>query len=86
MPIIAVQRVGGRTVEMMKGLKVAHWLGVLMLATGIMLYSFTTLTQEVSGILLISCLIGLGLVLMSPFPMVLFIQWARAQENSNSSQ
>lgn len=71
---------------MMKGLKVAHWLGVFMLATGIMLYSFTTLTQEVSGILLISCLIGLGLVLMSPFPMVLFIQWARAQENSNSSQ
>ena len=56
MPIIAVQRVGGRTVEMMKGLKVAHWLGVFMLATGIMLYSFTTLTQEVSGILLISCL------------------------------
>ncbi|MCZ4339036.1 hypothetical protein [Shewanella colwelliana] len=71
---------------MMKGLKIAHWLGVFMLATGIMLYSFTALTQEVSGILLISCLIGLGLVLMSPFPMVLFIQWARAQENSNSSQ
>ncbi|AVV83623.1 hypothetical protein SPWS13_1830 [Shewanella putrefaciens] len=30
--------------------------------------------------LFISSLIGLGLVLMSPYPVVLFIQWAKQQE------
>ncbi|QYJ85602.1 hypothetical protein K0I73_15625 [Shewanella mesophila] len=65
---------------MMIGLKIAHWLGLCMLVVGLAIYGFTSLTQEVNGMLLVATLIGLGLVMMSPFPIVMFIQWARSQE------
>ncbi len=61
-------------------LKCLHWVGVLMLICGLSVYMFTQLSLDISGILLISCLIGLGLVLMSPYPVVLFIQWAKHQD------
>jgi len=67
---------------MMTGLKIAHWVGVLMLMIGLAIYAFTSLTQEINGMLIVATLIGLGLVMMSPFPIVMFFQWARSQEES----
>ncbi|MCU8009601.1 hypothetical protein ACRN9F_12050 [Shewanella oncorhynchi] len=61
-------------------LKFLHWLGVLMLVCGFGFYMLTQWSLEISGMLLISSLIGLGLVLMSPYPVVLFIQWAKRQD------
>ncbi|MCU8068585.1 MULTISPECIES: hypothetical protein [unclassified Shewanella] len=61
-------------------LKFLHRLGVLMLVCGLGFYMLTQWSLEISGMLLISSLIGLGLVLMSPYPVVLFIQWAKRQD------
>ncbi|MCU7976036.1 hypothetical protein L5M43_12315 [Shewanella sp. SW36] len=61
-------------------LKFLHWLGVLMLVCGLGFYMLTQWSLEISGMLLTSSLIGLGLVLMSPYPVVLFIQWAKRQD------
>ncbi|EGM71517.1 hypothetical protein [Shewanella sp. HN-41] len=66
--------------SIMNLLKFLHWLGVLMLVCGIGIYLLTQWSQEISGMLLISTLIGLGLVLMSPYPVVLFVQWAKRQD------
>ncbi|MGL5046181.1 MAG: hypothetical protein ACRC6S_01000 [Shewanella sp.] len=64
-------------------LKFLHWLGVLMLVCGIGFYMLTQWSLGMSGMLLISSLIGFGLVLMSPYPVVLFIQWARRQDEQS---
>ncbi|MEC4728136.1 hypothetical protein HWQ46_21605 [Shewanella sp. D64] len=64
----------------MKTLKVMHWLGLVLLFSGVALYLFTDISQVVSGIVTVSTLIGLGAVMISPFPVVLFIQWAKAHE------
>ncbi|MCG9754878.1 hypothetical protein L1D40_06465 [Shewanella insulae] len=69
---------------MMTGLKLAHWLGLAMVLVGLGIYGLTSWTEQIQGILLVSSLIGLGLVMMSPFPIVLFIQWAKAQERDES--
>ena len=64
----------------MKALKVMHWMGLVLLITGVATYLFTDMSQVVSGMVTVSTLIGLGAVMMSPFPVVFFIQWARRQE------
>lgn len=65
-------------------LKILHWIGVLLLICGIGVYLFTTMSLEVSGMLLIASLIGVGLVLMSPYPVALFIQWAKKQDENSA--
>lgn len=60
-------------------LKILHVLGLLMVIVGIALHSMTQMSLQVSGMLIVACLIGIGGVLMSPFPIVLFMQWARKQ-------
>ncbi|MCG9722319.1 hypothetical protein [Shewanella sp. Isolate7] len=67
---------------MMTGLKLAHWLGLAMVMVGLGIYGLTSWTEQMQGILLVSSLLGLGLVMMSPFPIVLFIQWAKAQDQT----
>lgn len=69
---------------MMTGLKLAHWLGLAMVMVGLGLYGLTSWTEQMQGILLVSSLLGLGLVMMSPFPIVLFIQWAKAQDQTQA--
>lgn len=69
---------------MMTGLKLAHWLGLAMVMLGLGIYGLTSWTEQVQGILLVSSLLGLGLVMMSPFPIVLFIQWAKAQDQTQA--
>ncbi len=43
-------------------------------------YFFTQLSLELSGMLVLSSLIGVGLMLMSPYPIVEFLQWAQQQD------
>lgn len=64
-------------------LKYLHWFGVLLLICGISVYLFTAMSLEVSGMLLIASLIGIGLVMMSPYPVALFIQWAKKQDEGS---
>lgn len=61
-------------------LKLLHWLGLVMVLAGLGLLSLTEVSGELAGMLVIAGLLGLGGVLMSPFPVVLFIQWARRQQ------
>lgn len=61
-------------------LKLAHWLGLVAVLVGITLLYFTELESEISGMTIIASLIGLGLVMMSPFPIAIFIQWAQRQD------
>lgn len=68
--------------SVMKFLKILHWIGLAMVLGGIWLYLGTELTAQVSGMLWASVLLGLGLVLMSPFPVVLVIEWARGQSST----
>ncbi|CAM3947957.1 MULTISPECIES: hypothetical protein [Shewanella] len=69
---------------MMTGLKLAHWLGLAMVMVGLGIYGLTSWAEQMQGILLVSSLLGLGLVMMSPFPIVLFIQWAKAQDQTQA--
>ncbi|MCH1929663.1 hypothetical protein L9G16_05665 [Shewanella sp. A25] len=64
-------------------LKFLHWLGVLLLGCGSAAFMLTDMSLKVTGMLVISSLIGLGLVLMSPYPVVLFIQWAKKQDEQS---
>lgn len=63
-------------------LKLADWLGLSLVAMGSCLHYFTLLGEKVMGMVLIASLIGIGLVMMSPFPVALFIQWAQKQDTT----
>lgn len=63
-------------------LKLAHWLGLTAVLLGTGTHYFTNFGSEVSGMTVIASLIGIGLVMMSPFPIALFIQWAQKQDAS----
>jgi uncharacterized membrane protein len=60
-------------------LKMLHWIGLSMQLCGIGLFFFTEMQQQVTGITIIASLAGLGMVMMSPFPIALFLQWAKDQ-------
>ncbi|MGL5360058.1 MAG: hypothetical protein ACRDBI_10155 [Shewanella sp.] len=62
-------------------LKFLHWFGLLMLVCGLGLHLLTSWSLVLNGMLVIASLIGLGLVLMSPYPVVLFVEWAKAQDD-----
>ncbi|WP_394205263.1 hypothetical protein [Shewanella waksmanii] len=57
-----------------------------MVLAGTVSYLYSDLAQDVTGMVTIASLIGIGLVAMSPFPVVLFIQWAKAQPTNKSSE
>ena len=63
-------------------LKMIHLLGLAMLLTAIGIYFLSDWSQQVAGMVLVASLAGLGMVLMSPFPIALFLEWARAQNPS----
>ncbi|GAA4883501.1 hypothetical protein [Ferrimonas pelagia] len=65
---------------MISTLKKLHWLGVLMLLTGMGMLWLTPLSQQLGAMVMIACLIGLGLVLMAPYPVLLLIDWAQKQD------
>ncbi|WP_308444237.1 hypothetical protein [Shewanella sairae] len=53
-----------------------------MLLTAVGIYFLSDWPQQIAGMVLVASLSGLGMVLMSPFPIALFLQWAKAQDSS----
>ncbi|MDD8061312.1 MULTISPECIES: hypothetical protein [Shewanella] len=71
---------------MIKLLKVLHFIGILMLLAGGYLYLQTDFTQQVSGMLMVASLIGIGTLIMSPLPVALVFEWARKQSTSDKPE
>ena len=65
---------------MLRIFKYLHFIGLAMLLLGIGLYSLSNYGNEVAGMLVIASLIGIGSVMMSPYPVVVFIEWAKKQD------
>jgi hypothetical protein len=59
-----------------KVFKILHIIGLTLFITGVASLLMTDIEQNVTGMVVISSLIGLGLVLVSPFPIALVFQWA----------
>ncbi|MGP1719598.1 hypothetical protein [Shewanella frigidimarina] len=71
---------------MIKLVKVLHFVGLIMLLVGIGLYWQSDIGQQVSGMLVIALLIGVGTLIMSPLPVALVIEWAKKQSPSSGSK
>ncbi|GGP52155.1 hypothetical protein GCM10009347_18960 [Shewanella algicola] len=69
---------------MIKLLKALHFIGIVMLLVGIFLYWQTDVVQQVSGMLVVASLIGVGTLMMSPLPVALVFEWARNQPTSDN--
>lgn len=57
-----------------------HLAGLALIGVGLYLLLFTDLTQQVSGMVAVSSALGLGGVLISPYPVVKFITWSQQQD------
>lgn len=62
-----------------------HLAGLGLIGTGLYLLLFTTYTSDVKGMLITSCALGLGAVMISPYPVVKFIEWSQSQADNTSS-
>ena len=71
---------------MIKLIKVLHFVGLIMLILGVGLYWQSDLAQQVSGMLVIALLIGIGTLIMSPLPVALVIEWAKNQSSNSASK
>ncbi|MCW8329898.1 hypothetical protein MD588_13895 [Photobacterium sp. SDRW27] len=58
--------------SLLKVFKLLHIVGLM----GLAILFATDLGQTVNGMVVISSLLGLGGVMISPFPVAIFIQWA----------
>ncbi|WP_434940074.1 hypothetical protein ACRWQN_05680 [Shewanella sp. HL-SH8] len=67
---------------MIKWLKGLHYLGSLLLFAGSYLLIFTESSQRAQGMLMVASLIGLGLTMMTPYPVALVIEWAKKQDTA----
>ena len=68
---------------MIIALKLLHYLGSMLLMLGCYLHLFTDTSQRAQGMLIVASCIGLGLVMMAPFPVALMIQWAKNQDSQS---
>jgi hypothetical protein len=66
--------------------KALHFIGLFLFLLGLWGYFLTQMSLELSGMLLLSSLIGVGLMLMSPYPIVLFLQWAQQQTANQAGE
>jgi Na+/melibiose symporter-like transporter len=71
---------------MIKLVKVLHFVGVIMFLEGVGLYWQSDIGQQVSGMLVIASLIGVGTLIMSPLPVALVIEWAKKQSPNSGSK
>ncbi|MEH6465521.1 MAG: hypothetical protein V7771_16670 [Shewanella psychromarinicola] len=71
---------------MIKLLKVLHIVGLIMLLVGVGLHWQSDIGQQVSGILVIALLIGVGTLIMSPLPVALVIEWSKKQSPNSGSK
>ncbi|UTV30133.1 hypothetical protein [Photobacterium atrarenae] len=61
---------------LMKWFKMLHGVGLLMIVAGTGLLVMTQIEQTLNGMLVVSSLLGIGGVMISPFPVALFFRWA----------
>lgn len=66
---------------MLTWLKGLHFVGLFAVIIGTGLLFFTEISQQVSGMMLIAAFIGVGLLIMAPFPVALVIEWAQKQSH-----
>jgi Na+/melibiose symporter-like transporter len=71
---------------MIKLVKVLHFVGLIMLLVGVGLYWQSDIGQQVSGMLVIASLIGVGTLIMSPLPVALVIEWDKKQSPNSGSK
>jgi len=60
-----------------------HIVGLLLLAGGVYLLIFPSGETSVSTMTAISAAIGMGLLMISPYPVVKVIQWMKAQDQQS---
>lgn len=75
----------GKGSPLMAWFKILHGVGLLMIIAGIGLLVMTQIEQTLNGMLVVSSLLGIGGVLISPFPVALFFQWASNATHEQSS-
>lgn len=61
-----------------------HVLGLLMLATGLAWYAMPQETSSSPSMVGVASLIGLGLMFISPYPVIRAMQWMMRQEAGKS--
>ena len=71
---------------MSKIFKILHMFGLLSVGIGAGLYLLTDVANEISGMLLVASLIGIGLLVMAPYPVALVFDWAQKQNSDGSSK
>ena len=57
-----------------------HILGLGLIAAGLYLLLLTDASAQISGMVALSSALGLGGVLVSPYPVIKMIQWAQRQK------
>lgn len=65
---------------------VLHWLGLVAVLAGGYALLATNVTAELSGMMATSIALGLGLLMMSPYPVVKMILWMKAQPGVEQEQ
>ncbi|MCL1065944.1 hypothetical protein L2735_03865 [Shewanella olleyana] len=71
---------------MNKVFKVMHMLGLLFVGIGACLYLLTEVSNEMSGMMLIASLIGVGFLIMAPYPVLLVFEWAQKQQSNGHTK
>lgn len=61
-----------------------HLAGLALIGVGLYLLLMTDTTQTVGGMVAASSALGIGGVMISPYPVVKFIQWSQKQSSSES--
>ena len=62
-----------------------HLLGLSLISVGIYLLQFTIYTTDIKGMVITSCALGLGAVMISPYPVIKFIEWSDRQANNSKN-
>ncbi|WP_192021500.1 hypothetical protein [Shewanella sp. WPAGA9] len=71
---------------MSKIFKVMHLVGLFMVGCGAYFYLLTDMANEINGMLLVASLIGIGLLIMAPYPVALVFDWAQKQPQAQVKQ
>lgn len=64
---------------------ILHWVGVVAVLTGGYLLLATEVTAQMPGMFGVSIAIGLGLLIMSPYPVIKVIQWMGRQPGATAT-
>ncbi|WP_095497977.1 hypothetical protein [Paraferrimonas haliotis] len=68
-------------------MRIAHWghsLGILLVIAAAWGYFATDVSNELTGMVAIASAFAIGLLMMAPYPVMLFISWARKQDRTGN--